>query len=138
MIHYRDSLEGITADKLRGFFVGWLNPPSPETHLQILRRSDAIVLAIDDDEERVVGFITAISDGILSAYIPLLEVLPEYRGRGIGTELVRRMLRKLEGLYMVDLCTKEDLAPFYERLGFRAMVGMAIRRPEYQEGIKQR
>ena len=35
-----------------------------------------------DDAGRVVGFVTAISDGVLSAYIPLLEVLPEYQGAG--------------------------------------------------------
>ncbi len=28
----------------------------------------------------VVGFVNALSDGRLSAYIPLLEVLPDYRG----------------------------------------------------------
>ena len=49
------------------------------------------VLARVVDGERsgqVVGFITAISDGVLSAYIPLLEVLPGWRSQGIGGELV--------------------------------------------------
>ena len=42
---------------------------------------------------------------VLSVHVPLLEALPEYRGRGIGSELVRRMLEKLDDLYMVDLLT---------------------------------
>ncbi len=90
MISYTDSLTGIEATNLRGFFVGWPNPPSPETHLRLLQNSDHIVLAVDEETGNAVGFITAISDGVLSAYIPCLEVLPAYRGRGIGQELVRR------------------------------------------------
>jgi ribosomal protein S18 acetylase RimI-like enzyme len=81
----------------------------------LLRGSSHVVLARDG--RRVVGFITAISDGVLSAYIPLLEVLPDHQGRGIGKELTRRLLAQLEGLYMVDLSCDEDLVPFYEPLG---------------------
>jgi hypothetical protein len=79
MISYTDSVAGITADKLQGFFVGWPNPPSPETHLKLLANSNYIVLAVDDETGNIVGFITAISDGVLSAYIPFLEVLPAYQ-----------------------------------------------------------
>jgi precorrin-8X/cobalt-precorrin-8 methylmutase len=85
------------------------------------------VLAVEG--ARVIGFATAISDGVLSAYVPLLEVLPEHQGRGIGTELMRRLLIRLGGLYMVDLACDEELAPFYERLGLaRTGVAMGIRR----------
>ena len=101
MIEYAGELTGVEPQHLDGFFVGWPSPPSPERHLEVLRRSSHVVVARDG--ERVVGFVTAISDGVLSAFIPLLEVLPEYQGRGIGTELVRRLLARLDGLYMVDL-----------------------------------
>ena len=83
MISYTDSIEGVTAKMLRGFFAGWPNPPSPGMHLKLLTNSYKVVLAIDDKTDNVVGFITAISDGVLSAYIPLLEVLPAYQGQGI-------------------------------------------------------
>ena len=46
------------------------------------------MLAVDQDNGRIVGFINALSDGILSAYIPLLEVIQEYQGRGIGKEML--------------------------------------------------
>ncbi len=48
-------------------------------------------------------FINAISDRVLSAFVPLLEVLPEYQRRGIGSTLVETMLAQLGDLYMVDL-----------------------------------
>lgn len=135
MIRYTRTTEGITADRLRGFFVDWPNPPSPDTHLRLLAESDEIVLAIDDETGNVVGFVTALTDGVLSAYIPLLEVLPAYQRRGIGTKLMRLVLHRLGELYMVDLCTEEEMRPFYERFGMEAMVGMAMRNHERQSGL---
>jgi len=115
-VEYLESADGVEAADLGGgFFVGWPHPPSPERHLEMLRGSDHVVLALADG--RVVGFVTAISDGVLSAYVPLLEVLPTHQGSGIGSELMRRVLAHLESLYMVDLCCDDDLEPFYRRLG---------------------
>jgi ribosomal protein S18 acetylase RimI-like enzyme len=134
MITYTDSTAGVSPNNLRGFFVGWPNPPAPETHLRILNGSDAVVLALDDSTGAVVGFITAISDGVSCAYIPHLEVLPEYQGRGIGSELARRMLEKLGRLYMIDLLCDPDVQPFYTRLGMRPATGMLIRNYDRQSG----
>lgn len=136
MIRYLDSVESVTAENLRGFFVGWQNPPSPETHLELLRNSSAVVLAVDSETRHVIGFITAISDRVLSAYIPLLEVLPENQGQGIGLELTRRMLEKLKDLYMVDLLCDEELQSFYARLGMKRAQGMFLRNYERQAGTR--
>ena len=77
----------------------------------------------------MVGIVSAVGDGVLAAYIPMLEVLPDYQGRGIGSELVRRLLERLRDRYMVDLVCDEDLVPFYERLGLaRHAAAMIIRR----------
>jgi len=130
MISYTDSIKGVSAKMLPGFFAGWPNPPSPGMHLKLLTNSYKVVLAIDDKTGNVVGFITAISDGVLSAYIPLLEVLPAYQGQGIGQELTRRMLDKLSGMYMVDLSCDKELQSFYARLGMKPAGGMSIRNPE--------
>jgi ribosomal protein S18 acetylase RimI-like enzyme len=132
MITYTDSLEHITAEQLQGFFVGWTHPPSPETHLRLLHGSYKICLALND--EQVVGFINAISDGVMTAFIPNLEVLPDYQGQGIGSGLVRRMLDSLKYLYSIDLMADEDVQAFYERLGMRKSTGMLIRNYENQSG----
>lgn len=126
MVTYADSLDGVEPGHLEGFFVGWPSPPPPERHLALLAGSSHVVLARDDDG-RVVGFITAVSDGVLAAYIPLLEVLPEWQDRGIGTELVRRMLDRLSGFYMVDLVCDDELVPYYRRFGMQRLSGMALR-----------
>ncbi len=137
MIVYTESLDGITPEQLHGFFVGWPDRPTPERHLDLLRSSAEIVLAVDTDAARVVGFITAISDGVLAAFIPLLEVLPAYQGQGIGSELVRRMFEKLVHLYAVDLICDASLQPFYARFGMQPYTGMIRRRYERQAGRKE-
>jgi len=133
MIVYTDALDGVQAEQLKGFFVGWPNPPSAETHLRILQGSAAVVLAKEVDGQ-VIGFITAVSDGVLSAYIPLLEVLPAYQHQGVGGELVKRMLEKLRELYMVDLICDAEMEPFYTRFGMRPYHAMFIRNYDRQSG----
>ncbi|MCD8510521.1 MAG: GNAT family N-acetyltransferase [Bacillus sp. (in: Bacteria)] len=123
----------ITPSMLHGFFVGWPNPPSPEKHLVLLINSHKVVLAID--ENKVVGFITAISDGVLAAYIPFLEVLPEYQNQGIGKELVKRMITELNGIYMIDLLCDKELQPYYEKVGLHKATGMLLRNYQSQGGL---
>ncbi|MFJ2028129.1 GNAT family N-acetyltransferase [Streptosporangium sp. NPDC087985] len=124
MIRYTDAVDTIDADRLVGFFVGWPTPASPEQHLAVLRGSHRAVIAIDEETERVVGFVNMISDGVLTAFVPWLEVLPEYQGRGIGSELMRRILVDTEHLYSVDLLCEAPLQPYYERFGMLRVPGM--------------
>jgi GNAT superfamily N-acetyltransferase len=133
MIRYTDRLDAVGPNHLQGFFTGWPDPPSPSTHLRILQGSDHFLLAIDSDTGDVVGFVTAITDGISCAYLPHLEVRPDHRGRGVGTELVRGMLERLDNLYMIDLVCDENLRPFYERLGFQPSQAMIVRNYSRQQ-----
>ena len=107
---------------------------NPVTFLELLKNSDEIILAIDEHTGKVAGFITALTDRTLSAYIPFLEVLPAYQGQGVGKELVRRMLERLSDLYAVDLLCDPELQSFYEGLGMRRAYGMMIRNYDRQAG----
>ncbi|MCA9291810.1 MAG: GNAT family N-acetyltransferase [Phycisphaerales bacterium] len=121
-IRYVTSADDIVASDLGGgFWEGWPHPPSPATHVRMLRESRHVVLALDPEAAagRVVGFINAVSDGFHVAFIPYLEVVPAYRGRGIGGELVERMLAILQDFYAVDLTCDATLQPFYARFGLR-------------------
>lgn len=82
MIRYVTELDNLTPADFEGFFVGWPDPPSPARHLDILRGSQFVVLAIDEASGAVVGFIHALSDGVLSAFVPLLEVFPPIKEEG--------------------------------------------------------
>ena len=134
-VRFVDSLEGVSPINLHGFFVGWPNPPSPETHLKLLEGSDHFWLAVEENSGDVAGFITAITDGVLSAYISLVEVLPEHQGRGIGRELTRRMIDQLKHLYIIDLVCDMKLQSFYASLGMTPGPGMMIRNYDHQAGV---
>ena len=126
-IVYHTGCESLAPAQLEGFFVGWPAAPSAQTHLDILRNSAEVVWARDDETGQAAGFISAISDGVLAAYIPLLEVRPSYQGRGIGRELLRRMLAQLDGLYMIDLVCDPDRESFYESFGMQRLTAMCVR-----------
>ena len=124
MIRYTADLDGVTAERLIGFFDEWRVRPSAEMHLRALRGAEVAILALDDETDRIVGLVTAVGDGVLSAYVPLLEVRPGYRGQGIGTELMRHVLSRIGRRYMIDLTCDEDLVPFYDR--FEMIPGRAM------------
>lgn len=133
MIEYKKVETNITADMLDGgFFVGWPNPPSIHAHLQILDGSYIAWIAVDCTSNKVVGFINAVSDGVMAAYIPLLEVLPAYQNRGIGKQLVSRMLESLKHLYMVDLLCDEEKQNYYAKFGMHKATGMFARNYDRQ------
>jgi ribosomal protein S18 acetylase RimI-like enzyme len=132
MVTYANDVSAVSPDQLHGFFEGWPDPPNPDRLLEILRHSSHVALALEGS--MVVGFVNAISDGVLSAYIPLLEVRREYRRRGIGSRLVRLLLDELRGLYMIDLICDPQLQPFYERIGFQPATGAILRNYANQAG----
>lgn len=117
----------ISPEMISGFFVGWPAPPTPEKLIETMAGSYRRVWAVRDG--RVVGYVNAISDGVLNAFIPWLEVHPDHQGEGIGTELVRRIIAQLDGMYAIDLCCDPELFPYYERLGFTTFGGAGLRFP---------
>jgi predicted GNAT family N-acyltransferase len=130
---YQTTAEGLTEDQLTGeFFEGWLDAPSPDTLLEILQSSDHVVIAVRDDQ--VIGFVTAISDGVLSAFITLLEVVPEEQNKGIGHSLINQVLDEIGQIYMVDLVCDANLSRFYAELGFATATGMSRRDYAVQSG----
>ena len=128
MIDYLTILENITPDDLEGFFVGWKHPLSAEEPYQILKNSSYFVLAYDTQVKRVVGFVNALSDGVNFAFIPMIEVLPAYQKRGIGTELMERILHILSHISCIDLTCDVDMQSFYKRFGMVESNGMMIRK----------
>jgi ribosomal protein S18 acetylase RimI-like enzyme len=137
-IHYTDDPAALTADRLAGFFVGWPTAPSPEQHLAVLTGSHRAVIALDAAaDDRVAGFVTMISDGVLTAFIPWLEVLPGYQDRGIGGELVTRVLEGAERFYSIDLLCDAALQEYYKKFGMLPLTGMTIRHRAALHGSDQ-
>jgi GNAT superfamily N-acetyltransferase len=122
LITYVEGAAELTRDDLEEFFEGWRAAPAPDRCLGAIVGADACLLAFDGD--RLVGFATALTDRALFAFIPLVEVITSHRGRGIGSELVRRISRAVGPIYGTYLCCDEDTARFYEGLEFDRVTGM--------------
>ena len=134
VIYYTDDLASVCEDMLCGFFVGWPRRPSPAQHLAVLRGSYRSVVAIDDADGRAVGFVNMLSDGVLTAFIPWLEVLPGYQGQGVGSELMRRILDGTDRFYSVDLACDAALVSYYGRFGMRGASSALLRHPAALDG----
>jgi ribosomal protein S18 acetylase RimI-like enzyme len=135
MYDYSDDMSGVAVADLAGFFVGWPAAPTASQHLAVLSGSYRAVVARVAGRTDVVGFVNMISDGVLTAFIPWLEVLPAHQDQGVGSELMRRVLAGTEHLYSVDLLCDAPLQPYYERFGMTPVPGMGIRHPSALHGV---
>ncbi|HEX7248456.1 MAG TPA: GNAT family N-acetyltransferase [Actinomycetota bacterium] len=126
-ITYLDDPADLRLADVSSFFEGWRAAPAPDRCLAAITGADACVLAYDGD--RLVGIATALTDRALFVFIPLIEVVASHRGRGIGSELVRRISRAVAPIYGVYLCCDEETTGFYERLEFARVVGMVRQDP---------
>lgn len=78
------------------------------------------------DGNRLVGTGRVLSDGVWRAVIYDVAVLPEYRGKGIGSTLIRELVERA-GVDIIMLFAAPGKEQFYERFGFRKMkTAMAI------------
>lgn len=91
------------------------------------------------DAARLVGSGRLIADGVQYALVADLIVDPAYQRRGIGSEMLRRLLAYADrsGVRDVLLFAAEGSAAFYERHGFRRRGANApgmIRRMAWRTG----
>jgi GNAT superfamily N-acetyltransferase len=82
-----------------------------------------------------VGTGLVLSDGAMHALIVDVIVLPEMRGHGVGTEIMKRLVARCReaGILQIQLFSARGKRGFYERLGFVARPddgpGMELREP---------
>src|SRR5437867_1837369 len=67
----------------------------------------------------LVGLGNALSDGNLVVYYPHMLVLPEFQGRGIGRELMKRLMKRYRGFHQHILVAEAEAVSFYRKCGFK-------------------
>ena len=110
---------------------GWgKRAQDPERFRRMMEGANRTVVALDGD--RVVGFARALFDDASNGYISMVAVAGDQRSRGIGRELVRRLMdvqapRQITWV----LRSARESTGFWEKMGFRKSdVAMEIVRTE--------
>jgi GNAT superfamily N-acetyltransferase len=116
-IHYSDTRELMLESVLSLYRANqWSSAQKPELLLKALLASHSLFSAWEGT--KLVGLGNAISDGYLVVYYPHLLVLPEYQGRGIGTELMRRLMARYANFHQHMLVADGRAFDFYRKCGF--------------------
>ena len=117
-IEYKEIHE-FKKEELQDLFlsVGWSSGHFPDK-LQIAMRNFETVISAWD-ENKLVGMICAMDDGIMTAYIHYLLVMLEYQDKGIGRELVLRVKEIYNDYLRIVVVGYDEEIEFYENCGFK-------------------
>jgi ribosomal protein S18 acetylase RimI-like enzyme len=80
---------------------------------------------------RVVGAIQLQSDGLIQAHVSMLLIDRQWRGRRLGSRLLREGLERAGGLWL-DVRTRTE--GYYERLGASRSLGFRLTREDLGRG----
>ena len=76
---------------------------------------------------RVVGAIQVQSDGLIQAHLSMLLIDRDWRGKGLGSRLLRQAFESAGGLQL-DIRTRTE--GYYERLGASRSLGFRLTRED--------
>ncbi len=103
----------------------WEESPANRRRIEPMIRGSFCFMVARTPEGRIVAMGRVISDGASDAYIQDVVVLPAYRRRGIGRELVRRLTRFCveRDIDWIGLVAEPGSTGLYESLGYGIMEG---------------
>ncbi len=100
--------------------VGWNG--MEQCYKNSFKRSYFYICCYDDN--KLIGFLDVVSNGVTDAYIQDVMVNPDYQGKGIGTNLMKLAIDKLieDNIYMISVLFQDSLLPFYKKFGFNILL----------------
>jgi GNAT superfamily N-acetyltransferase len=105
----------------------WAQGRSREVQDALVDGSQRVVGLYHDG--RQVGFSRAVSDGHVHAYLADVYVLHEFRGRGLGVELVRFSVEESPHAGCRWILHTADAHGLYRKFGFEAPSDRLLERP---------
>lgn len=105
-------------DDLKDLFlsVNWSSGHYPDKLVTAMKNSGSVITAWDDN--KLIGLINALDDGIMTAYIHYLLVNPKYQSKGIGKQLVDLMTKKYKDYLRIVLIAYDKEISFYKKCNF--------------------
>ena len=102
----------------------WANTRSPLDIQQMLDRSQ-ITLGVWD-EDRLIAFARVITDDRFRALIDDIVVHSAYREQGIASQLLDKMLKRMQHIEIIMLDCASELDDFYGKFGFQSKHGSSL------------
>lgn len=122
MIEYKDIHEFNKEDLEELFLsVEWSSGHFPDKLVVAMRNFETVYTAWDGN--KLVGLISAMDDGIMTAYVHYLLVRPDYHQQGIGRKLVEMMKEHYANYLRIALIAYDDELAFYQSCGFKKADG---------------
>jgi GNAT superfamily N-acetyltransferase len=105
----------------------WAEGREREVQERLVREAQRVVGLYDG--ERQIGFARAFTDGASFVYLADVYVLDEYRGRGLGVELVRFMVEDGPFAARRWILHTRDAHDLYRKFGFAEPSERLMERP---------
>ncbi|MGG0743876.1 GNAT family N-acetyltransferase [Priestia megaterium] len=124
-VSFSNSIENVEWSRMKGIYrsVGWKNHDEEKVK-KVFQSSNVVAVAYD--ENKIVGFGRALSDGVFNAAIYDVVVDKHYQNQGIGQQIIENLLAQLNDISCVHLVSTAGNEEFYRKAGFRKMkTGMA-------------
>ena len=120
-IQFSDKKSDIDLNQLRELFnitAFWAQERSISDLSIAIENSEPVITICDD--QRLIGFARATSDGIYRATIWDVVIHPDYRGTGLGSKLVESLIShpRMSRVERIYLMTTHQQG-FYEKIGFQ-------------------
>jgi len=116
-IQYKTTKD-FSEEELKDLFlsVDWSSGNYPDKLVIAMRNSSSVFTAWDGD--KLVGLANVLDDGIMTAYVHYLLIMPEYQRIGIGKKLVEMISESYKDYLRIVLIAYDEGIEFYKHCGF--------------------
>ena len=90
-----------------------------------MKNSSSVFTAWDGN--KLVGLINALDDGVMTAYVHYLLIMPEYQHIGIGKKLIDMISENYKSYLRIVLIAYNKEVDFYKHCGFEVGEGKTPR-----------
>lgn len=121
MIRFLNSKD-LDIDKVKGFYCNyatWKVPIKYDDWEKIIKKSSSIITCWDNNS--LIGMARSLSDEVRWATIIDVLVHPKYKGKGIGSKIIKSLLEQPEMYVRTIYLATPDKEDFYNKLGFETV-----------------
>ena len=116
-IQYKTTKE-FSEHELKDLFlsVNWSSGNYPDKLVIAMKNSSSVFTAWDKD--KLIGLANVLDDGVMTAYVHYLLIMPEYQHIGIGKKFIKMISENYKNYLRIVLIAYDKEVGFYKHCGF--------------------